>query len=285
MADAALNSRIWRLRRSCCTFPAGGVIMGILNTTPDSFSDGGEHIGLHAAVRHAEQMLREGADIIDIGGESTRPGATPTDIATEIDRTIPVIRTLREKHPGLLLSIDTRHAEVAAAALEAGADIINDISALSDLAMVQLCASRDCGIIIMHSLPFEGDLPAPEEMPALIRHFFEERLQALAAAGIAPERICLDPGIGFGKKAAHSVEIIRRLEEIRAGDRPILMALSRKRFIGELLYGSPQPVHDELPTVVLSLLSAQNGADLHRVHDISGLRKALTLLAATTQLC
>lgn len=283
MPGTAHSSRIWQLRHSCRTLPVGGTIMGILNTTPDSFSDGGEHMGISAAVQHAEQMLREGADIIDIGGESTRPGATPTDIATEIARTIPVIRALREKHPTLLLSIDTRHAEVASAALEAGADIINDISALSDRAMVQLCAAHDCGIILMHSLPFEGELPAPEEMPALIHHFFEERLQTLAAAGIAPERICLDPGIGFGKKAAHSVEIIRRLEEIRVANRPILMALSRKRFIGELLYGQPQAVHEELPTVVLSLISAQNGADLHRVHDISGLRKALTLLSATSE--
>ena len=258
--------------------------MGILNTTPDSFSDGGQHDTLHQALAHAEAMLAAGAHIIDIGGESTRPGAIPTDITTEIRRTIPVIEALRQRHQEALISIDTRHPEVAEAALNAGADIINDITALKHPDMVRLCAERPCGIILMHNLPFDAQLPAPELMPGLIRQFFEERLQTLTAAGIAAERICLDPGIGFGKRAEHTVEIIRHLEATRAGNRPILMALSRKRFIGQLLYGTPEPVAAPLPTVVLSLLSADHGADLHRVHDVAELRDALLLRHAVTSI-
>lgn len=275
-----MTPRQWQLRDRLWNIPADGAIMGILNTTPDSFSDGGIHTGLEKAVAHAEQLLADGAHIIDIGGESTRPGATPTDMATEKERTIPVIRELRHRHPGCLISIDTRHAEVAEAALETGADIINDISALSTPDMVSLCAARPCGIVIMHSLPFEGELPPPADMPGLLHNFFTQRLAELTAAGIDAARICLDPGIGFGKKAAHTLEIIRRLEETRAGDRPILMALSRKRFIGELLHGIPGAVCAPLPTAVLSLFSADAGADLHRVHDAAELRDALCLRAA-----
>lgn len=253
--------------------------MGILNTTPDSFSDGGLHTERDAAMNHAEHMIRAGAHIIDIGGESTRPGARPTDIDTELSRTIPVVKALRARYPELLISIDTRHAPVAEAALDAGADIINDISALQTPDMLQLCAARPCGIIIMHSLPFDALLPEPSDMPRLIHDFFEERVQTLRAVGIAAERICLDPGIGFGKRAAHSMEIIRRLNEIRIGQCPILMALSRKRFIGELLTGHPAPVCEALPTVVLSLMAADSGAELHRVHDVAELRDALHLRA------
>lgn len=258
--------------------------MGILNATPDSFSDGGQHDTLPQALAHAEAMLAAGAHIIDIGGESTRPGAIPTDISTEMQRTIPVIEALRQRHPEALISIDTRHPEVAEAALSAGSDIINDITALSNPDMVRLCAERPCGIILMHNLPFDAPLPAPKLMPGLIRRFFEERLHTLASAGISTERICLDPGIGFGKRAEHTVEIIRHLEETRAGNRPILMALSRKRFIGQLLYGTPEPVAAPLPTVVLSLLASDHGADLHRVHDVAELRDALLLRQAVTSI-
>ena len=279
-----MQSRQWQLRHHSLNIPASGGIMGILNTTPDSFSDGGQHDTLPQALAHAEAMLAAGAHIIDIGGESTRPGAIPTDISTEMQRTIPVIEALRQRHPEALISIDTRHPEVAEAALSAGSDIINDITALSNPDMVRLCAERPCGIILMHNLPFDAPLPAPKLMPGLIRRFFEERLHTLASAGISAERICLDPGIGFGKRAEHTVEIIRHLEETRAGNRPILMALSRKRFIGQLLYGTPEPVAAPLPTVVLSLLASDHGADLHRVHDVAELRDALLLRQAVTSI-
>ena len=275
-----MQSRSWQLRNRVWNLPTGGGIMGILNTTPDSFSDGGLHDSPDAALAHAHQLLENGAHIIDIGGESTRPGAIPTNIETELQRTIPVISALRQRHPEAILSIDTRHPEVAEAALDAGADIINDITALSHPDMVQLCAERSCGIILMHHLPFDAPLPAPQLMPHLIQQFFAERLSTLATAGIDPNRICLDPGIGFGKRAEHTLEILRNLEQIRISNRPVLMALSRKRFIGQLLYGKPSPVCTPLPTVVLSLLSADMGADLHRVHDVKELRDALLLRSA-----
>lgn len=272
-----MKTRFWQLRNQRWDIPAPGGIIGILNTTPDSFSDGGAYYSLPAALNHAESLLASGAHIIDIGGESTRPGATPIDTDTEISRTIPLIRALRERHPRILLSIDTRHAAVAEAALEEGVDIINDISALTDPRMAALCAKRPCGIILMHRLPFDAALPAPEHMPQLLHDFFTERVRTLKNLGIAPERLCLDPGIGFGKKAAHTVEILRNSEKIRVADRPILMALSRKRFIGELLRNRAEPVTEALPTVVLSLLAADRGADLHRVHDVAELQAALCL--------
>lgn len=275
-----MKTRSWQLRNQCWDIPSGGGIIGILNTTPDSFSDGGAHASLSAALHHAEALLAAGAHIIDIGGESTRPGATPIDTDTEISRTVPLIKALRERHPHALLSIDTRHAEVAAAALDAGADIINDISALTDSHMAALCAKQPCGIIIMHRLPFDAVLPAPERMPQLLRDFFTERVHTLQSLGIAPERLCLDPGIGFGKKASHTMEILRHQEKIRVADRPILMALSRKRFIGELLHNRAEPVIEALPTVILSLLAADRGADLHRVHDVEELQTALRLRAS-----
>ncbi len=275
-----MRNRSWQLRNKCWEIPKTGGIVGILNTTPDSFSDGGAHDSLPAALKHAETLLAAGAHIIDIGGESTRPGATPIDTGTEISRTIPLIKALRARHPHALLSIDTRHADVAEAALEAGVDIINDISALTDPRMAALCAECPCGIILMHRLPFDADLPAPERMPQILREFFTERIHTLQQLGISPERLCLDPGIGFGKKAAHTLEILRHQEEFRIADRPILMALSRKRFIGELLNNRAEPVPEALPTVVLSLLAADRGADMHRVHDVTELQTALHLRAA-----
>lgn len=259
--------------------------MGILNVTPDSFSDGGEHATLESALTHARRMVAEGAHIIDIGGESTRPGSMETSTDEEARRTIPVIRALRQEFPELLISIDTRHAEVAEQALAAGADIINDITGLADPAMRALCAAQPCGIIVMH---MQGEPRTMQQNPqyadvvAEVRAFFEERVALAEAAGIAPARICLDPGIGFGKTVAHNLALVQHLEETRVRDLPMLMALSRKRFMGAVLSGgTPAPVQEALPTVVMSLLAADRGADAHRVHEVKPLRDALTLRAAT----
>lgn len=280
-----MSSRIWQLRSSAWQIPASGAIMGILNVTPDSFSDGGEHATYETALAHAEQLLADGAHILDIGGESTRPGSAEVSEAEEAARVIPVLRELRRRHPDALLSVDTRHVSVAAAALEAGADIINDITGLASPAMRALCAAQPCGIILMH---MQGEprtmqlAPHYEDVVAEVRAFFEERVAAAEAAGIAPARICLDPGIGFGKTTEHNLALIQHLEETRVRDLPMLMALSRKRFMGAVLSGgTPAPVREALPTVVMSLLSADRGADLHRVHDVRELRDALTLRAAT----
>lgn len=259
--------------------------MGILNVTPDSFSDGGEHATYETALAHAEQLLADGAHILDIGGESTRPGSAEVSEEEEAARVIPVIRELRRRHADALLSVDTRHVSVAAAALEAGADIINDITGLASPAMRALCAAQPCGIILMH---MQGEprtmqlAPHYEDVVAEVRTFFEARVAAAEADGIAPERICLDPGIGFGKTTEHNLTLIAHLEETRVRDLPMLMALSRKRFMGAVLNGgTPAPVREALPTVVMSLLSADRGADLHRVHDVRELRDALMLRAAT----
>ena len=279
--------RTWQLRRDTWEIPPAGGIMGILNVTPDSFSDGGLYSAPEAALAHARHMAKAGAHIIDIGGESTRPGAREVSVQEELSRTLPIITALRAAHPRLLLSIDTRHAAVARAALDAGADIVNDITALADPAMRELCAERPCGIVLMHmqGTPATMQLnPQYTDVVAEVRAFFEQRLRLAEQAGIAPTRICLDPGIGFGKTVQHNLALIAHTEQLRVHNRPILMALSRKRFLSALLSDTPQPGAAPLPTVAMSLLAAERGADLHRVHDVAELQQALTLRHALCRL-
>lgn len=257
--------------------------MGILNVTPDSFSDGGEHQSVEKALQHAARLVNEGADIIDVGGESTRPGAAPIAADEELQRTTPVIRALRQQFPTLRISIDTRHAEVADAALQAGADIVNDITGLADSAMRKVCAEYRCGIILMHMQGTPATMqvaPQYDNVIAEVRAFFEARVALAERSGISPQHICLDPGIGFGKTTEHNLELIRHLESLRVRDLPIMMALSRKRFLGELLRNPEAAKQSPLPTVCMSLLAAAHGAELHRVHDVAPLHHALTLLRA-----
>ena len=257
--------------------------MGILNVTPDSFSDGGQFVTLQAALERAEQMVRDGADIIDIGGESTRPGSAETPVDEELRRTLPVISSLREKRPHLLISIDTRHAPVARAALAAGADIVNDISGLADAEMRELCAQTRCGIVLMH---MQGNPATMQQNPtygdvvAEVRDFFEQRVRLAEQANIDPTRICLDPGIGFGKTTQHNLTLLRHLEQLRVRELPMMVALSRKRFMGEILEDAHLAKSSPLPTLAMSLLAAERGADLHRVHDVPELRQALALRIA-----
>lgn len=271
----------WVLRSENWLLPPEGGIMGILNVTPDSFSDGGLHnASVEAALQHATRMVHEGAHIIDVGGESTRPGSHPVPEQVEIERTAPVIRALRHAFPTLRISIDTRHARVAEAALDAGADIINDISGLASPAMRELCATRPCGIILMHMQGTPDTMqkaPHYHDVVAEVRAFFDERVELARQCGIAPARICLDPGIGFGKTTAHNLALIRHLSELRVHNLPLMMALSRKRFMGELLQDPAAPGVSPVPTVTMSLLAAARGANLHRVHDVAPLRQALTL--------
>lgn len=257
--------------------------MGILNVTPDSFSDGGRYSDAAAAVAHAERLIRAGAHVVDIGGESTRPGAQETPVAEELRRTIPVITALRAAQPQCVISIDTRHAAVAQAALEAGADIVNDITALADPAMREVCAARPCGIILMHMQGSPATMqqrPHYRDVVSEVRSFFEQRVRLAEQAGIATQRLCLDPGVGFGKSLQHNLELIAHLNELRVRDLPLMIALSRKRFLGEVLGDAALPKSSPLPTVVMSLLAADRGADLHRVHDVEPLRQALHLRGA-----
>ena len=278
-----MASRIWQLARESWQLPAAGAIMGILNVTPDSFSDGGVHADVASAVAHARRMIDAGADMIDIGGESARPGSAEVTVAEELDRVLPVVAALRAEFPHARLSIDTRHAEVARATLLAGADVVNDITGLADPAMRQVCAELPCGVVLMHMQGEPGTMqqnPRYDDVVAEVRAFFETRVALAVADGIAPERICLDPGIGFGKTVEHNLSLIRHLESLRVRNLPMLMALSRKRFMGSLLGDAELPKLSPVPTVVMSLLSADRGADLHRVHDVAELKQALVLRAA-----
>lgn len=278
-----MASRIWQLARESWQLPAAGAIMGILNVTPDSFSDGGVHADVASAVAHARRMIDAGADMIDIGGESTHPGSAEVTVAEELNRVLPVVAALRAEFPHARLSIDTRHAEVARATLLAGADVVNDITGLADPAMRQVCAELPCGVVLMHMQGEPGTMqqnPRYDDVVAEVRAFFETRVALAVADGIAPERICLDPGIGFGKMVEHNLSLIRHLESLRVRNLPMLMALSRKRFMGSLLGDAELPKLSPVPTVVMSLLSADRGADLHRVHDVAELKQALVLRAA-----
>lgn len=273
-------SKSWQLARECWTLPARGAVMGILNVTPDSFSDGGQHFGTEAALAHALRMLDEGADLIDIGGESTRPGADAVSPSEEADRVLPVIEALRRERPDARISVDTRHPEVARAALKSGADIVNDITGLVSPDMRRVCAELPCGVILMH---MQGEPKTMQQNPhytdvvAEVREFFAARVQAAEQDGITRNRICLDPGIGFGKNVQHNLLLIRHLEQTRVHDLPMLMALSRKRFMGAILEDTQTPKISPLPTVVMSLLAADAGAELHRVHDVAPLVQALRL--------
>jgi dihydropteroate synthase len=272
----------WKTARKRLDLSRRGRVMGILNVTPDSFSDGGTHSGGAAALEHARRMIAEGAEIIDIGGESTRPGAAEVVVAEEVARTAPVIAALRAEWDGLV-SIDTMKAEVAAAALEAGADIVNDVSGLTaDPGMVRLCAKSGCGVVVMH---MQGDprtmqvAPRYDDVVAEVREFFEERLAALAAAGLDPETICFDPGIGFGKTVDHNLALLRALPDLGIGGRPVLLGVSRKSFIGRVL-GSNDLEDRSWPTVAITAWAREAGVMIHRVHEVLPNLQALRMTEA-----
>ena len=244
--------------------------MGILNVTPDSFSDGGRHGGLDGALAHAREMIAEGAAIIDIGGESTRPGALPVAADEEIRRTVPVVAALRKEWDGLI-SIDTSKAEVADAAMATGADIVNDVSGLrADPAMPGICGKWHCGVVVMH---MQGEprtmqaAPHYEDVVAEVAGFFAERLRTLVAAGIDGEVLCFDPGIGFGKSLAHNIDLLRALDRLAPEGRPLLLGVSRKSFIGKLL-GTDDLTQRDWPTVAITARARAQGVALHRVHAV-----------------
>lgn len=260
----------WLIHRTAHDLSQRGMIMGIVNVTPDSFSDGGRYFDPDLAIEHGLQLLAEGADILDIGGESTRPGADPIDAEEEMRRVLPVLRGLRAK-TSALLSIDTFKANVAEAALAAGADIINDVSGLvHDPRMIDVAKASDAGIVLMHMRgeprTMQAD-PHYDDVVREVRAFFDERLTALAAAGIDPKRIVLDPGIGFGKTLEHNLALLRSLPQLRAQDRPLLVGVSRKSMIGRLL-GSDRMADRDWPTVALTSHLREHGASIVRVHDV-----------------
>lgn len=259
---------IWRCRGREIVCGQKTLIMGILNATPDSFSDGGKFQALETAVARGLQMVAEGADMIDIGGESTRPGAKPVQALEEIARTVPIIKKLREKMDALI-SIDTRKAEVARAALAAGADIINDISALADPGMAAVAAETGAGLVLMHMLGTPETMqnnPQYTDVVSDVRNFLEERIAFAVARGVALEQITLDPGIGFGKTDEHNLALLKGIPVLTALDRPVLIGASRKGFIGRMLGGKPEErLAGSLAVAGFAVLC---GAHILRVHDV-----------------
>jgi len=258
-------------------------VMGILNVTPDSFSDGGEWFDATAAVAHAREMAAEGAELIDVGGESTRPRADPVSEEEELRRVRPVVEALAADLPATL-SVDTSKAAVARAALAAGAGFVNDVTALrGDPQMAAVVAEAGCECCLMHML---GEPRTMQDHPRYgdvvddVRAFLEERVAVALASGIAPERINVDPGIGFGKTGEHNLELLRRLDEIVAIGFPVVIGTSRKSFLGRLT-GRTDP-HDRVAaTVATSVLAFERGARLFRVHDVAPTVDALKVAAAT----
>ena len=256
--------------------------MGILNVTPDSFSDGGRHGDEPSAMEHARRMIREGAEIIDVGGESTRPGAPAVSAAEEIRRTCGVIAALRAEWDGVI-SIDTSKSAVAAAALDAGADVVNDVTGLrGDAAMVEVCRDSGCGVVVMHMQGTPQTMQASphyDDVVAEVGAFFRERQRVLVEAGIAEEAIVHDPGIGFGKTLAHNLALLRALDRIDTVGRPLLLGVSRKSFIAGVL-GDPDPALREWPTVAVTAFARERSVMLHRVHDVRRNREALRMVEA-----
>lgn len=260
--------------------------MGILNVTPDSFWDGGRHSDTGAALKQAERLVREGAAVVDVGGESTRPGAEPVPPEVERDRVLPIIEALVAEFPELLVSVDTVKASVARAALDAGAAIVNDVSALRlDAKLGPLCAERGAGLVLMHSRGTVERMASYDMAhygPDPVAEVVEELKAALGrarGAGVAEAAIVLDPGLGFSKRTSDSVAVVRGLNRLLELGRPVLLGPSRKRFLGDLAGGIP--AEERLPATIAACVAGYiAGARLFRVHDVAPVREALAVAEA-----
>jgi dihydropteroate synthase len=277
---------VWQTRRRALDLTQHGAIMGVLNATPDSFSDGGDFIDPDRASRHALQMVADGADIIDVGGESSRPGAAPVAEDEELSRVIPVIKQIRNSAPDALISIDTSKARVAAAAMEAGADIINDITALAgDPEMARVACETGAAVVLMHmrGTPQTMQLdPQYGDVAAEVREFLRQRFEAAVACGIDPMRMALDPGIGFGKTPAHNRKLLRECAAFGIDGRPVLIGVSRKSFLSHLA-GTTDPGDRFWPGVALTSFCRQLGARIFRVHEPKPHLEALRMTEAILQ--
>jgi dihydropteroate synthase len=295
---------IWRTKSGDMDLARHALVMGILNVTVDSFSDGGKYLDVDAAVARAQAMIEEGATIIDIGGESTRPGAEPVSELEEMRRVLPVIERVVEfiqrrsslsretetrsalgqnERPEVLLSIDTSKANVARAALECGASIINDVTGLrGDPRMIEVARESRAGLILMHMQgtprTMQND-PHYENVIAEIRDFFRQTCARAIASGIEPMSIALDPGIGFGKTVMHNLSLIQNLAALRVEDRPLVLGVSRKAFLGKII-GSTDIADRDLATAALTSLGRANGANIFRVHNVKANVQALKITEA-----
>jgi dihydropteroate synthase len=272
----------WLIRDKYYETSRRGMIMGIVNVTPDSFSDGGRYFDVARAVQHGVEMIRQGADILDIGGESTRPGAEPVSAEEELRRVLPVIGALRAESR-VLISIDTSKASVAEAAMKAGADIINDVSGLVyDPHMMDVARETKAGIVLMH---MKGEPRTMQANPTYVDvvlevgAFFEGRMRGLEQAGIDIRRVILDPGIGFGKNLEHNLALLRALPDLRVRFRPLLLGVSRKSMISSLI-GSDKLEDRAWPTVALTSYARERGVGVMRVHDVKFNLEAMRMTEA-----
>ncbi len=257
------------------------VVMGVLNVTPDSFSDGGRFQDLETAVAHGLRLVEDGASIVDVGGESTRPGATPVGVDEELRRVVPVVERLHRAAPEVIISVDTGKPEVIREATAAGAGLINDVRALTEPGALEMAATSGSAVCLMH---MQGDPRTMQQAPRYVdvvkevKAFLDERAQACRAAGIPSDRLVIDPGFGFGKTLEHNLELLRRLPELTAGEQPVLVGLSRKSIVGTLTGRSAvERVHG---SVALAVIAAMGGARIIRAHDVSATVDALKIVAA-----
>jgi dihydropteroate synthase len=276
---------IWKLRKRSVNLSRSGLIMGVLNVTPDSFSDGGLFVDEEAAFRHAERMVGEGAAILDVGGESSRPGSEPVVIAEELRRVVPVMRRIRTRFPDLLLSIDTCKAETARQALASGADIINDISALrADEEMIEVLQHSDAGVILMHMRGTPKTMqidPRYEDVVSEVFEFLRGRRDELVRCGVDRARIAIDPGYGFGKRVQDNAQLVRHLGRFAELGQPIVVGISRKSTIAHLLRDPKLPMQDRMwPTVGFTSLLREKGGHIFRVHDVRPNLEALRMTEA-----
>lgn len=255
------------------------LIMGVVNVTPDSFSDGGRHATHGAALAHALRLIEEGADILDIGGESTRPGAAEVALAEELDRVVPLLESLADQ--GVPLSVDTSKAEVMRAALRAGAAIVNDVRALQSPGAVEAVATSDCGVVLMHMQGVPRTMQAAphyDDVVSEVSAFLRKRVAALEAAGVSARRIAVDPGFGFGKTVEHNFTLLRELDRLTALGCPVVAGLSRKSMLGA---ATGRPVTERsAASVVSAVLAVERGARIVRVHDVAATRDGLRIWEA-----
>ncbi len=263
-------------------------VMGIVNVTPDSFSDGGKYAATNLAVEHALKLVEEGAAILDIGGESTRPNATPVGLQEELDRVIPVIEAL-SKQVNIPISIDTYKPQVMQAAINAGASMVNDVRALQEEGAMQVVAKSNAGVCLMHMQGMPQTMQVDPQYDHVVNDviaFLQARLQASIGAGIAKERIVLDPGFGFGKTRVHNISLIQQLESLAAVGQPLLVGLSRKSVLGQI--STAQMTGNDIDarlyaSIAASVIAAQKGAKILRVHDVKATVEALKVVSAIQQ--
>ena len=277
-----MTEAVWRCHDRA--FPLGErtLLMGVVNVTPDSFSDGGRFLHPDDAVKHAMQLAADGADILDVGGESTRPGAEPVSLDAEVARVVPVIERLRTEVLDIAISIDTRHPEVARAALAAGADIVNDVTGASAPDTLTAVRESGAGLVLMHMQgepqTMQAD-PTYDDVVVEVRDFLAERIEAAVSAGVARDRLCVDPGVGFGKTTAHNLALLRDIVSFRRLGMPVLVGVSRKRFIGELS-GVDDPAERVDGTAGAVAWCAAQGIDVLRVHDVKEMARVVKVVDA-----